>query len=94
MPECLHIPMPTLTQSQPESIPLSSLVEAKLVRNSLFTKIEFAFDVYTFLCPTSIAAQMWQLFHILPLLIVGDIAPSDQHYKCFMLLQDIACVLC
>lgn len=37
---------------------------------------------------------MWQLFHILPLLIGGDIAPSDQHYKCFMLLQDIACVLC
>jgi len=45
MPECLHIPMPTLRQSQPECIPLSSLVEAKLVRNYLFTRIEFAFEV-------------------------------------------------
>ena len=37
---------------------------------------------------------MWQLFHILPLL-VGDLVPTtDVHYKNFLTLQEISAILC
>lgn len=39
------------------------------------------------------ASQMWELFHILPLLIGEDIPHEDQHYYCFMQLQTIATLI-
>lgn len=47
-----------------------------------------------FIDSASVVTQMWQLFHITPLLIDADISPDDQHYKCFVLLQDVGCILC
>ena len=40
------------------------------------------------------AHEIWQLFHILPLLI-GDLVPvGDAHYINFMALQEISAILC
>ena len=35
------------------------------------------------------AAQMWELFNILPFLIGKQFPPCNPHYDCFMLLNDI-----
>ena len=37
---------------------------------------------------------MWQLFHMMPLIIGDSILRDDEHYHCFMLLQEIAAILC
>ena len=42
----------------------------------------------------NIAHGMWQLFHMIPLLIGDRIPSDDDHYKCFMLLQEISAILC
>ena len=45
----------------------------------------------TILCDISpLASQMWELFHILPIILGEDIAPGDNHYECFMQLQSIS----
>ena len=36
---------------------------------------------------------MWELFHILPLLIGDDFTEDDDHYHCFLQLQTIAMLL-
>ena len=36
---------------------------------------------------------MWELFHILPLLIGDDFPDDDDHYHCFLQLQSIATIL-
>ncbi len=36
---------------------------------------------------------MWELFHILPLIIGEEVPHEDQHYDCFMQLQEIAAIL-
>ena len=41
-----------------------------------------------------IATQMWELFHILPLLLFRSVPPSNQHYLCFMKLQQISMIIC
>ena len=41
----------------------------------------------------SIATQMWELFHILPLLLFRSVPPSNQHYLCFMKLQQISMII-
>lgn len=41
----------------------------------------------------STASQMWELFHVMPLLIGAEIAPDDQQYQCFLLLQDVASIV-
>ena len=42
----------------------------------------------------STASQMWELFYVMPLLIGAEIAPDDQQYQCFLLLQDVASIMC
>ena len=38
---------------------------------------------------------MWELFHVLPLLIGRSVAPVDmRHYQCFLQLQQIAAIVC
>lgn len=37
---------------------------------------------------------MWELFHILPLLLFKSVTPSNQHYLCFMKLQQISMIIC
>ena len=39
------------------------------------------------------ASQMWELFHIIPFLIGTELPIDDPHYKCFMLLTDVASIL-
>jgi hypothetical protein len=40
------------------------------------------------------AHGMWQLFNLIPLLIGDRIPRGDEHYQCFMLLQEISAILC
>ena len=47
-----------------------------------------------FCCLSLIAHGMWQLFHMMPLLIGDRIPFDDDHYKSFMLLQEISSILC
>ncbi len=39
------------------------------------------------------ASQMWELYHILPLVIGDDIPPDDSHYLCFMKLQEVSTIV-
>lgn len=36
---------------------------------------------------------MWELFHILPIILGEDIPPGDNHYECFMKLQSISAIV-
>ena len=40
------------------------------------------------------AHGMWQLFHMIPLLLGNRFSRCDEHYHCFMLLQEITAILC
>ena len=37
---------------------------------------------------------MWELFHILPLILCNTILPENQHYQCFMKLQQLSMIVC
>ena len=37
---------------------------------------------------------MWQLFHIMPLILQDKVPFDDEHFSCFMVLQDISALVC
>ena len=48
---------------------------------------------YNYLLSCCSAAQMWELFNILPFLVGKQFPPCNPHYDCFMLLNDISTIL-
>jgi hypothetical protein len=40
------------------------------------------------------AHESWQLFHVLPFLVGDCISEDNEHLRCYLLLQDIASILC
>ena len=41
-----------------------------------------------------IAHESWQLFHVLSFLVGDCISEDNEHLRCYLLLQDIASILC
>lgn len=41
----------------------------------------------------AVASQMWQLFQVLPLILCNYPVEDDDHYECFLKLQEICSII-